>query len=155
MVSWYDNESFVLAKKKNRLRRKYKNDKSKENYDNFAKFRATLRGLIKSKMRANFDDDENLALVSKKFFRHLKSTSGSSRVPGTVNYKSHFRSNPQDQTELFNFYFGDQFSEESKYDNDIDFRDDAKNNIEFDFREIRVLLKSTNINKACGPDGIS
>ena len=106
-------------------------------------------------MRANFDDDEDLALVSKKIFRHLKSTSGSSRIPGTVNYKSRFRSNPQDQTELFNSYFSDQFSEESKYDIDIDFRDDAKNNIEFDFREIRDLLKSTNINKACGPDGIS
>ena len=37
----------------------------------------------------------------------------------------------------------------------VHFRDDAKNDIEFDFKEIRVLLKSTNVNKACGPDGIS
>ena len=45
----------------------------------------------------------------------------------------------------------DQFSEKSKYDIDIDFSDDLKNNINFDFREIRILLKSTNVNKHVVP----
>ena len=130
---WYDKETFDMAKKKSRLRKKYKNDKTAANYKNYADFRAKLRVLIKSKMRANFEDDEDPALISKKFFRHLKATTGSSRIPETVNYKNRFRSNLQDKANLFNSFFSDQFSEKSKYDIDIDFSDDLKNNINFDF----------------------
>ena len=81
--------------------------------------------------------------------------SGSSSIPETINYDSRFRSKPQDKAELFNNCFADQFSDESKYDIDIDFNDDIYNNIDFDFREIRKMLRNINVNKACGPDGIS
>ena len=56
-------------------------------------------------MRANFEEDEDLSLVSKKFWGHLKSTSGSSSIPETVNYGSRFRNKPQDKAELFNNFF--------------------------------------------------
>ena len=152
---WYDKETFVLAKKKGRLRQNYKSNKTQENYSKYAKCRKQLEDLIKMKMRANFEDDEDLALISKKFYGHLKSTSGNSSIPETVNYGSRFRSKPQDKAELFNNCFADQFSDESKYDIDIDFSNDIHNNIDFDFREIRKMLKNINVNKACGPDGIS
>ena len=98
---WYDKETFVLAKKKGRLRKKYKDNKTQENYNNYANCRKNLKVLVKTKMRANFEEDEDLALVSKKFWGHLKSTSGSSSIPETVNYGSRFRNKPQDQAELF------------------------------------------------------
>ena len=56
---WYDKETFDLAKKKARLRKKYKDNKTAENYDNYAKCRTKLKELVKTKIRANFDDDED------------------------------------------------------------------------------------------------
>ena len=53
-------------------------------------------------MAANFDDQDDPALISEKFWSHVKSMSKCSRIPGTVNYQGRFRNNPKDQTELFN-----------------------------------------------------
>ena len=61
-------------------------------------------------MISNFKDDDDPALISKKFWSHVKSTSKSSRIPGTVNYHGRFRNNPKDQAEMFNEYFEEQFS---------------------------------------------
>ena len=106
-------------------------------------------------MCANFDDDEDSALISKKFWKHLKSTSGTSRIPETVNYHTRFRNNPSDQAELFNDFFADQFSDVSNYDIDIDINNNSENDIDFDFRKVRALLKKINVNKAIGPDFIN
>ena len=152
---WYDKETFVLAKKKGRLRKKYKENKTQENYNNYAKCRKELDKLIQLKMRANFEVDDDPALIPKKLWGHLKSTSGTSSIPETVNYGSRFRNKTQDKAELFNNFFADQFSDDSQYDIDIDYTDDIRNNINFDYKEIRKMLKNVNVNKACGPDGIS
>ena len=108
---WYDKETFVLAKKKGRLRQKYKNNKTMENYSKYAQCRKRLQDLLDTKMRSNFEDDKDLALVSKKYYGHLKSTSGSSSIPETINYGCRFRSKPQDKAELFNNFFADQFAD--------------------------------------------
>ena len=105
-------------------------------------------------MCANFDDEEDPAIISKKFWKHLKSTSGNSRIPETVSYNSRFRNNPNDQPELFNEFFADQFSDSSKYNIDINFNNDADNDIDFNFRRVRTLLNKVNVNKSVGPDGI-
>ena len=49
-------KTFVLAKKKGRLRKKYKENKTQENYNNYAKCRKELNKLLKFKMRANFEE---------------------------------------------------------------------------------------------------
>ena len=97
---------------------------------------------------------KTLHLYRKFFWKHLKSSSGSSRIPETVNYNTRFRNAPSDQAELFNEFFYNQFYDASKYDVDIDFSNDAENDIDFNFRRIRTLLNKMNVNKAAGPDGI-
>ena len=106
-------------------------------------------------MRSNLNDDENdPALISKKFWSHVKATSNSSRIPETVSYKGKFRNNLNDQTELFNVFFADQFSDPSNYNIDINFQDDPGNNFSISDRDVRKLLQNVNSNKAQGPDGI-
>ena len=95
-----------------------------------------------------------LGLYQKKFWKYLKSTSGGTRIPETVNYGPRFRNNPLAQSELFNEYFCDQFFENSEYDIDIDYTNDSQFNIDFDFRKIRKILQVINPNKAVGPDGV-
>ena len=153
---WYDNETFALCRKKRKLRKQWKNPESPVTYETYSNCRKEYRILIEQKMKANIiDDDEDPSLISKKFWGHLKRMSSSSRIPETVYYKTRFRNNSQDQTEIFNEFFVDQFSDVSEYDIDIDFTNDPDNDIDFDFRKIRALLKHINVNKATGPDGIS
>ena len=54
-------------------------------------------------MRSNLNDDDNdPALVSKKFWSHVKSVSNCSITPELVFNKGCFSDNIQGQTELFN-----------------------------------------------------
>ena len=106
-------------------------------------------------MTTNFEDQSDPALVSKKFWSHLKSSSNTSRIPETVCYQGKFRNNPLDQSELFNTYFVDQFSAPSKYNINIDFSLDSDDDISFSHGDVRKLLKKINPNKAAGPDGIN
>ena len=113
-----------------------------------------FKNLVNEKMISNFKDDDDPALISKKFWSHVKSTSKSSRIPGTVNYHGRFRNNSKDQAEMFNEYFEEQFSSVSDYDVDIDYSRDSENDIDFNISRIRKILKDVNVNKAAGPDDV-
>ena len=105
-------------------------------------------------MRLSVEDDSDDALISKKFWTYVKSKSKSTRIPETVNYHNRFRNNPSDQAALFNEYFYEQFSQESDYGIDIDFRDDCFSSLVFSREDVLLILKKLNPNKAPGPDGI-
>ena len=106
-------------------------------------------------MRSTLNDDDNdPALVSKKFWSHVKSVSNCSRIPESVSYNGSFRNNTQGQTELFNIFFSDQFSDPSNYDIPINFRNDPGHDFCISHTDVRNLLKNLNSNKAQGPDGI-
>ena len=76
---------------------------------------------MNEKLRLNFVDDSDTALISKRFWTHVKSKSKSTRIPESVRYGNRFRNDPTDQANLFNEYFSDQFSEQSDYIIDIDY----------------------------------
>ena len=152
---WFDNETFKLCRKKERLRAKYKRTNKPEHYNNYSMCRKELKKLIQDKMRANLNDDENdPSLISKKFWSHVKSTSNSTRIPESVSYNGQFKNNVKDQTELFNKYFYDQFSDPSNYNIPINFYNDSNSHFEISHIDVRNLLKNINSNKAPGPDGI-
>ena len=151
---WFDKETFNLHQKKTKLRLKFKETQRSEDYERYSDCRKEFKMVLNEKMRSYVEDDSDSGLLSKKFWKYLKSTSGSSRVPETVNYGSRFRNNPSGQSELFNEFFCDQFSAASNYDIDIDFSNDTDFNIDFNFRIVRKFLKDVNPNKAAGPDGI-
>ena len=152
---WFDSETLNLCKKKERLHKKYKASKTPADYTRFSQCRKKLKLLIEEKMETNLNDDENdPALISKKFWGHLKSTNKSTRIPESVYYNSRHRNNPKDQTVLFNRFFADQFSEASLYDVDIDWHNDQVNDIDFSLSKVRNLLKEVKPRKAAGPDRI-
>ena len=152
--SWFDSDTHHLCLKKERLRSKFKQSGLAADYKKYSQCRKEFKELVREKMTSNFDDEDDPALISKKFWSHLKSTSKSSRIPGTVNYNGRFRNNPTDQAEMFNEYFQHQFSEASNYNIDIDFSNDSDNTIGFGTSRIRKILKNINVHKAVGPDGI-
>ena len=71
-------------------------------------------------MRLNVEDESDTSLISKKFWKYVKSKTNSKRIPETVWYKNQFRSKPIDQANLFNEFFFDKFSLESIYDIEVD-----------------------------------
>ena len=151
---WFDSETYHLCLKKEKLRAKHNETGLAEDYTKFSECRRDFKNLVNEKMISNFKDDDDPALISKKFWSHVKSTSKSSRIPGTVNYHGKFRNNSKDQAEMFNEYFEEQFSAVSGYDVDIDYHRDSENDIDFSISRIRKILKDVNVNKAAGPDGV-
>ena len=152
---WFDCETYQLCLKKEALRSKYNETGLAEDYTRFSECRRDFKNLVNEKMIENFKDEDDPALISKKFWSHVKSTSKSCRIPNTVNYHGRFRNNPKDQAEMFNEYFDEQFSVSSEYDIDIDYTNDQVNDIDFSTSRVRKLLKDINVGKTAGPDRIN
>ncbi|MCP4492894.1 MAG: hypothetical protein GY820_37170, partial [Gammaproteobacteria bacterium] len=129
-------------------------NKSDSDNLNFSIARKTFNNLVAQKMRDTLNEDDDNALITKKFWSFVKQKSGSSRIPEFVSYRDVIRSNPEDKAKLFNEYFFEQFSDPSSYDINIDFSTDTRFDIDFNHRKIRKLLTKINSNKAHGPDGI-
>ena len=105
-------------------------------------------------MRDNLYNADDPALITKKFWSHVKSNSKSQRIPDCVHLNSRFRTKPVEKASLFNEFFYDQFSGASNYGTQIDWSNDNAFDIYFSPTRIRMLLTNINSNKACGPDEI-
>ena len=151
---WFDSETYEACREKERFRKKFKQTKKNEDELKFINARRNFKKLVSRKMRDNMTDPDDPALITKKFWSHVKYNSKSSRIPECVDYKNILRSKPKDQAELFNTFFYEQFSEPSNYDIDIDYSSDSRFDIDFDQGRIHGLLSKVNSNKAQGPDGI-
>ena len=156
---WFDSDLDKLCKRKVKLLDKKKGsvDPTVKNQidEEVRKIRTEFKKLSDQKKMDNVINDDDPALIKKKFWSFYKSTSNSTRIPETMSYGSKVRSNNKDVACLFNQYFSDQFSLPSKYDIDIDFTDDPFSDLQLDEKKIFDLLKRTNVNKATGPDGIN
>ena len=151
---WFDSDAYDACRHKERLRKKFKQTKSDADELKFINARRDFKKLAKLKMRDNMTEHDDPAMITKKFWSHIKFNSNSQRIPDCVNYKGQLRYKPRDQAELFNTFFYEQFSEPSNYniDLDIDYSNDC--DIDFNHRRVRKLLSKVNSNKAQGPDGI-
>ena len=153
---WFDCDTFYLCREKERLRTKFKKSNDINDYDKFKAARKKFVRTIREKQRANFSDPDDPAVIPRKFWRHVKFSSNSTRIPEIVSYAGRTRNNFHGQAELFNEYFFDQFSEPSKYNIPIDICDDSDNDNDFHISRFGILklLQRINSNKAAGPDGI-
>ncbi len=158
---WYDSKADKIRDKKELWRKRAKDAKEANDdiehqacLDKFRSYRTKFKKTMNDNLRLNIEDESDPALISKKFWSHVKSKSKSTRIPETIKYGSRFRSNPIDQANLFNNYFYEQFSAESNYDVDFDFGNDQLFNLRFDSNDVFLILKSINSRKAAGPDGI-
>lgn len=151
---WFDAECYEAYRSKERAHKKFKLNESIANEIKRDSARTTFKNLCDKKMRENLYNADDPALISKKFWSHVKSNSKSSRIPECMSLGSVFRNLPIDKANLFNNYFFDQFSDASSYEIDIDWSEDEDFSIDFNPLRIRDCLLAINPNKACGPDGI-
>ena len=142
------------CKEKDKLHKNFKTKKTLASELKFKTARRDFKALIKSKMRANLDD-ENRNILTKKFWSHVKSTTKSTRIPEVVSYDGLTASEPISKAKLFNDYFRKQFSGPSTYNTNIDFLNDKNFNIEFSVHRIKSILNTLDVNKAQGPDAIN
>ena len=105
-------------------------------------------------MRANFDDELNPNVITKKFWSSVKSTLKSSRIPEKMHLGNTIKNNSEEIANLFNKHFYDQFSDSSTYEIDIDFSNDLFLDFSIDGRIICNSLRELNPNKSKGPDNI-
>ena len=107
------------------------------------------------KMMLNVEDESYPALISKKFWKHVKSKSKLTKIPKTVWYGNRYRNNITGQANLYNEFFYDQFSEEINYNIGIDIgSNDQFSDLRFRELDVQILLKWINPEKAAGPDKI-
>ena len=151
---WYDSECDRVRRDKENWRKRARETNLESHKQKYRLLRTKLKNIMNEKMRLSVEDDSDNALISKKFWTHVKSKSKSTRIPETVRYGNRFRNNSSDQADLFNEYFYEQFSEESDYNVDITFQNDFFSNLIFSRDNVFWLLKKINSNKAPGPDGI-
>ena len=151
---WFDAECHAAYRKKERAHKKFKDENSLANELKRNHSRRQFKFLCNSKMRDNLYNSDDPALITKKFWSHVKSKSKSARIPECMNLNGVYRNLPLEKAELFNSHFYNQFSDASSYDIDIDWCSDQNFDIDFTESRISLLLASINSNKACGPDGI-
>lgn len=151
---WYDTECDKIRREKEKWRIKAKETDNEHDHDRFRECRKLFKNKMNEKMRLNFVDDSDNSLISKNFWKHVKSRTKSTRIPETVSYGSKFRSDHTEQANLFNEYFSHQFSGESKYDIDIDGSGNNFFDLRFDCDDVYLILRRLNPSKAPGPDRI-
>ena len=151
---WYDSECDRIRRDKEKWRKRAKTSNDEQDLQKFRSLRKKFKKTMDEKMRLSVEDDADDALISKKFWTHVKSKSKSTRIPETVRYGSRFRNNCADQASLFNEYFFEQFSEQSNYDIGITYDNDQFSDFIINSHDVFHILKSLNPSKAVGPDGI-
>ena len=153
---WFDTDCEKILREKEKWRAKANSERgTEEDHQKFRKLRKDFKKIMNEKMRLNVEDESDTSLISKKFWKYVKSKTNSTRIPETVWYKNKFRSKPIDQANLFNEFFFDQFSLESKYDIEIKMEsNDRFFDVKFHELDVLLLLKDINPSKTAGPDGI-
>ena len=153
---WFDTDCDKILGEKEKWRAKAQSDSgTEEDHEMFRKYRSKFKKIMNEKMRLNVVDESDPSLISKKFWKFVKSKSKSSRIPETIRFKNRYRTKPLDQANLFNEFFYEQFSDESSYEIDIDMSsDDQFMGLRFHELDVLLLLKDVNSGKAAGPDGI-
>ena len=151
---WFDSECYEAYRSKERAHIKFKSAPSLSNELKRDSTRKVFKKVCSAKMRDNLYNNDDPALITKKFWSHVKANSKSHRIPECMHHKGRYRSIPKEKCNLFNDYFFDQFSEASTYDIPIDWSNDEAFDIEFSASKIESILRKVNSNKACGPDAI-
>ena len=153
---WYDSECDKILCEKEKWRVKANSSTgTEEDHEKFRQLRSEFKKTLDQKMRLHVEDDSDPALISKKYWKHVKSKSKSTRIPETIWYGQCYRNDALDQANLFNKFFYEQFNNESKYDIDIEMgHNDKFGDLHFHELDVQIMLKNINPGKAAGPDGI-
>ena len=107
---WFDTDCDKILREKEKWRAKAHSDSgTEEDHELFRKYRSKFKKVMNDKMRLNVVDESDPFLISKKFWKYVKSKSKSSRIPETVRLNTRYRTKPLDQAKLFNEFFMSNF----------------------------------------------
>ncbi len=84
-----------------RAHMKFKSDGSITNELKRDHTRQIFKNTCSTKMRDNLYNSDDPALITKKFWSHVKSHSKSNRIPECMYLNSRYRSQPTEKAELF------------------------------------------------------
>eukprot|EP00116_Pleurobrachia_bachei_P000903 sb/3461165/ len=149
---WYDYECESARVRKENLRNRWKESSSQTDYDNYKAARIHFKNVCNSSSRLYCDIDDR-DVVSRKFWRQVKVTSKSTRIPPIVNNPLHkSRLNLLVRLEKFQ-HFASNFSEPSSYDINVN-----SNNhtvvCDFSASSVYNVLSKLNARKGPGPDDL-
>ncbi len=137
---WFDSECYEAYRNKERAHKHFKRASNLDNELNKNSARRVFRNTCDKKMRDNLYNSDDPALITKKFWSHVKFNSKSRRLPECMYLNGRYRSLPVDKAELFNNYFFDQFSDASQYDVEVDWSNDNLLDIDFCHSNVRKLF---------------
>ena len=80
-------EKKIFVKKKKLWTKAISERGTEEDHQKFCKLRKDFKKLINDKMRLNVEDKSDISLISKKFWKYVKSKTNLTRIPETVCYK--------------------------------------------------------------------
>ena len=157
---WFDEELKLLRRKVEKLRKLHLVSPSDSEVNRtYTEASETYRNTVKDKRAMYYTDNEmnDNNTISKKFYKYLKSLSGSTRIPDLISNDEKSSSQNSEKCTMFNKFFCAQFSDASHYNFKVDFTRNHFNDcndLSFRTDEVEKILKKINPSKATGPDNI-
>jgi hypothetical protein len=97
---WFDPELFQACQTKDEARLKFKRTKSKLDEVRYSNCRRYFVSLSNQKMRDNMYDSNDPALITKKFWSHVKYANNTRRIPERMYRNDQYRTTPLDKANL-------------------------------------------------------
>ena len=156
---WFDSEVREMRDRKlNMKRRADSENATDEDIASYKNIQSSYKKFVMNKKHdfiTKVDPTVDAsAVINKRFWSHIKTSTSCSRIPDTVHHNGRFRSEAPDKCEMYNEFFCAQFSDASNYNMCIDDLDNPNYDLNISPSDVFKILKKINPHKATGPDGI-
>lgn len=157
---WFSKELIALIRSKNKLRKRFKRYGSVLDYIQFSRLRKEVKLMSKQCYKSYIQStEENIKLDPKIFWSFVKSNQSNQGIPSVMQYGQASVSDPRDICNIFSDYFASVFEPDCSYAGSVDVNNsinpDTLHLIQFSQNDIEQIFLNLEINKSCGPDGIS
>lgn len=160
---WFTPELIRLARKKDKVWLKWKTYKGLSDYREFSFLRTTYKKMSSESRKLYFDNIENsLQNNIKSFWSYISSLKSSDGYPAAMSFEGRKSNDAQEICNMFSDFFKSTFEPSSINDTiDIDHLESVHDcglahihTIKLTEKEVQSSLKSLDINKGAGHDGI-
>lgn len=154
---WINQEIKIAIKEKNRVWKRYKKEKSIENWEMFKNVRNATNKII-FRQKCAFEQKIAMEIGSnpKQFWNYIRSKSKKQHnFPDMITTEGTILTEDNDKANHFNNYFASVFTEEDRGEiPQLEQRigDNSLSNVTFSPESVELQLKKLNTSKAAGPD---
>lgn len=155
---WFSSDLIKMLKKKEKLRQKWKEQKTRESYEKYSNLRAQCKNSIISCQRQHIQHlQANIKKNTKLFWAYSKSKRKTNSYPTAIQYQNTLANTPNDVSQVFSTYFQSTFTTAPPNRSSNNTITNARPNIErptiTEDCVVKILSKLDE-NKNGGPDGI-